>query len=137
MASSLKNLIPIIILAVALMIGGCGDQKQLPQKQINPTKVKVMKVLRTDAPLNYEYSGQVISKGEVKVQSKISGRVTEKFIRGGQEVYEGQMLYKIDSRQYEASILQAQATLAKSIILLSPMLSPPLKSRMRKPPQEL
>ncbi|MBR4152396.1 MAG: efflux RND transporter periplasmic adaptor subunit [Selenomonadaceae bacterium] len=114
MESSLKNLIPIIILALALMISGCGDQKQMPQKQINPTKVKVMKVLRTDAPLNYEYSGQVISKGEVKVQSKISGRVTEKFIRGGQEVYEGQMLYKIDSRQYEASILQAQATLAKS-----------------------
>lgn len=115
MAISLKNLIAFtVILALTVIFGGCGDQKQMPQKQINPTKVKVMKVLRTDAPLNYEYSGQVISKGEVKVQSKISGRVTEKFISGGQEVYEGQMLYKIDSRQYEASILQAQATLAKS-----------------------
>ena len=54
MAISLKNLIAFtVILALTVIFGGCGDQKQMPQKQINPTKVKVMKVLRTDAPLNY------------------------------------------------------------------------------------
>ena len=114
MANSLKNFVPIVILMVAtLILGGCG-QKQPIQQQIAPTKVKVVKVIRTDAPLTYEYSGQIISKGEVKVQSRISGKITEKYIRGGQDVYEGQILYRIDSRQYEAMILQAEAALAKS-----------------------
>ena len=80
MANSLKNFVPIVILMIAtLILGGCG-QKQPTQQQIAPTKVKVVKVLRTDAPLTYEYSGQIISKGEVKVQSRISGKITEKYI---------------------------------------------------------
>ena len=76
-----------------------------------------MQVLKTDAPISYEYSGQVIGKGEVKVQSKIAGRITEKYIRGGQNVTERQPLYKIDSRQCEANVLQLQAQLAKSKII--------------------
>ena len=114
MARVLKNFVPVIIIfVVAFTFSGCG-QKQPTQKKNNPTAVKVIKILRTDAPLTYEYSGQVIGKAEVKVLSKISGRITDKYISGGQPVEEGQILYKIDSRQYEASILQAQANLAKS-----------------------
>ncbi|MBR2178992.1 MAG: efflux RND transporter periplasmic adaptor subunit, partial [Selenomonadaceae bacterium] len=73
-----------------------------------------MKVIQTDVPITYKYSGEVIGKGEVKVQSKIAGKIVEKCIHGGQTVTEGQALYKIDSRQYEAAILQAQAQLAKA-----------------------
>lgn len=104
MARVLKNFVPVIIIfVVAFTFSGCG-QKQSTQKKINPTAVKVIKILRTDAPFTYEYSGQVIGKAEVKVLSKISGRITDKYISGGQRIEEGQILYKIDSRQYEASI---------------------------------
>ena len=109
-----KFFISMVILFVitTFIFAGCGQNQ--PVQQINASKVKVMKVIRTDAPISYEYSGQVIGKGEVKVQSKIAGRIVEKYIRGGQEVTEGQPLYKIDSRQYEAAVLQAQAQLSKT-----------------------
>ena len=107
-----KIFLTVIFLATISIIVGCG--KDQPTQQVSATKVKVMKVIQMDAPISYEYSGQVIGKGEVKVQSKIAGKIVEKYIRGGQNVTEGQALYKIDSRQYDIAILQAQAQLAKA-----------------------
>ena len=73
-----------------------------------------MKVVQRDAPLASEYAGQLIGTEEVKVQSKVSGNIVDKFVVGGQFVEEGQLLFKIDSRQYETTILQAQADLAQT-----------------------
>ena len=107
-----KILFTMIFFVITVIFAGCGQNQ--PTQQVTPTKVKVMKVLQTDAPISYSYSGEVIGKGEVKVQSKIAGKIVEKYIRGGQDVTEGQALFKVDSRQYEIAILQAQAQLAKS-----------------------
>ena len=46
--------------------------------------------------------------------SYIAKRYVEKYVHGGQFVSEGQPLYRIDPRQYEAAVLSAQATLAQS-----------------------
>ncbi len=108
----------MILVAMSLILTGCGGSQQKPQ-QMQAVQVKAMPVLVADAPLSYEYSGQVIGKGEVKVQSRISGRITEKYIHGGQAVSEGQALFRVDSRQYEAAVLQAQANLSKSKTTLS------------------
>ncbi len=107
-----KFFVSMLSLIIAVIIGGCGNNQ--PVQQVNPTAVKVIPVLKTDAPISYEYSGQIIGKGEVKVQSKLAGKITEKYITGGQSVVEGQALYKVDSRQYEAAVLQAKANLAKA-----------------------
>ena len=104
-----------IILAAALLITGCGGEDTEEQAMEEyPTKVKAMKVLTTDAPITFSYSGQVVDRDEMTVQSKVSGSIVEKYIRGGQNVVEGQILFKIDDRQYQSAVLQAQANLAKS-----------------------
>lgn len=103
------------ICAAALLISGCGGEEAAePSLADFPTRVKAVKVLTTDAPLTLSYSGQVVDRDEMKVQSKVSGTVVEKYVRGGQEVVEGQMLFKIDDRQYQSAVLQAQANLAQS-----------------------
>ena len=71
-------------------------------------------MLTTDAPLTLSYSGQVVDRDEMKVQSKVSGAVVEKYVKGGQNVVEGQAMFKIDDRQYQSAVLQAEANLAKS-----------------------
>lgn len=111
----MKKIFPAIILAAALLLTGCGDEEAETQiEQMPPTRVKAMKVLQTDAPLNLSYSGQVVDRDEMQVQSKVSGSVVEKYVKGGQDVYEGQALFKIDDRQYKSAVLQAEANLAKS-----------------------
>lgn len=109
------KLIPAIIFAFSLLMTGCGGEEAQEQSfEDFPTRVKAMKVLTTDAPITFSYSGQVIDRDEMSVQSKVSGSVVEKYVSGGQEVAEGQILFKIDDRQYKSAVLQAEANLAKS-----------------------
>lgn len=101
-----------LALAASALLAGCGGQKQ--RAAGGAAQVKAMKVLQQDTPVVSEYAGQIAGKDEVKVQSKVSGRVVEKYFHGGDFVQAGQPLYRIDSRQYESAVLQAQATLAQS-----------------------
>ena len=109
------KIFPAIICATALLLAGCGGEDSENQAmEESSTSVKAIKVLTTDAPLTFSYSGQVVDRNEMKVQSKVNGAVVEKYVKGGQNVVEGQILFKIDDRQYTAAVLQAEANLAKS-----------------------
>ena len=105
-------LLAALALSASMLFAGCGSQQQ--QQAAGASQVKAMKVLQQDTPVVSEYAGQIAGKDEVKVQSKVSGRVVEKYFHGGDFVQAGQPLYRIDSRQYESAVLQAQATLAQS-----------------------
>lgn len=101
-----------LLASSSFWVAGCGSNQQAAQKQ--GQQVKVMQVIQQDTPLSSEYAGQIAGVEEVKVQSKVSGNVVEKYVQGGQYVEAGQPLYKIDSRQYESAVLAAQANLAQS-----------------------
>ena len=113
---SLKSKTMMIALMTALtstLLFGCGkEEQQAPQAQ--KVQVKAMKVIQRDTPLTSEYAGVIVATEEVKVQSKVSGFVVEKYVTGGQLVEAGQPLFKLDSRQYESALLKAQADLAQS-----------------------
>lgn len=94
------------------IFAGCGGQQA--QQGPQGTPVKAMKVLKQDTPLTSEYAGQVRGRDEVRILPRVSGAIVEKYVQGGQFVNEGQPLYRIDPRQYEAAVLSAQATLAQS-----------------------
>ena len=107
-----------LVAASSMVFGGCGDDDGQKQAQVQKAQVKAMKVIRRDTPLASEYAGHLVGTEEVKVQSKVSGNVVEKFINGGQFVEQGQLLYKIDSRQYNSAVLRAQADLAQAEAVL-------------------
>ena len=105
--------IVVVVIAGTLLMGvfgGGGGQ----QRAMGAVQVKAMNVLVQDTPLTLEYAGSVKGKDEVKVQARVSGYVTDKYIKGGQYVSAGQALYKIDDRNYRAALLQAQANLAQA-----------------------
>ena len=99
------------IFVLGTLLGGCGGQQGGGARA---TAVKAMNVLRQDTPLTHVYAGQIMGTDEVKIQSRVSGNIVEKYIVGGQSVTAGQPLYRIDSRQYESALLQAKAVLAQS-----------------------
>ena len=114
---SKKAIIAIAIVVVGIagtllmgVFGGGGGR----QRAMGAVQVKAMNVLVQDTPLTLEYAGSVKGKDEVKVQARVSGNVTDKYIKGGQYVSAGQALYKIDDRNYRAALLQAQANLAQA-----------------------
>ena len=89
------------------------------QAQMQGAQVKAMQVIQQDTPLTSEFAGQIIGKDEVKVQSKVSGNVVEKYVQGGQWVEANQPLYRIDDRQYKSAVWQAQANFAQAQATLS------------------
>ena len=106
------SLLAATALLASFFIGGCGSQ-DTPEAS-GKTTVKAMKVLRQDTPVAYGYPGHLQGKEEVHVHAKVSGSVIEKYFNGGDYVYAGQPLYKLDSRQYETAVISAQAELSKA-----------------------
>ncbi|WP_231848112.1 efflux RND transporter periplasmic adaptor subunit [Selenomonas ruminantium] len=106
-----------LAISTSFVVAGCGNQQQQAQQQ--GAQVKVMQVMQQDTPLTSEFAGQIVGKDEVKVQSKVSGNVVEKYVKGGQWVEAGQPLYRIDDRQYTSAVWQAQANLAQAQATLS------------------
>lgn len=98
------------VMVIAAVVAGCGSDGQKQASQ--GVAVKAMQVTTRDVPLRYTYSGQVTARDEVKVQSRVAGVLVEKMVEGGATVYAGQPLFRIDSRQYEAALYNAQANLA-------------------------
>ncbi|HWR08526.1 MAG TPA: efflux RND transporter periplasmic adaptor subunit [Sporomusa sp.] len=95
-----------------LLIAGCGGSQETVQKKAVP--VKAVKVIQQDIQLPNEYAGQVQAKNEVKIQARVSGNIVEKMIAGGDMVTAGQPLFRIDSIQYESTLLSAQAQLVQA-----------------------
>lgn len=107
------GLIAIILIGgVAISRFGLGKATQNTDNQA--VAVQAMRVVRKDASATYEYVGQVKAKSQVKVMSKVSGNIIDKMVEGGEYVYQGQPLFKIDNRQYQSAIYSAQAALAKA-----------------------
>lgn len=109
----------LLSVAALSFAAGCGGGNQAAQGGVRALPVKAVKVLQQDAPLSYEYAGQVQAKNEVKIQARVSGNLVEKMVSGGDIVHKGQPLFRIDPRQYESAVLSAQANLAQAEATLS------------------
>lgn len=113
---------PKIYIGVIILIGligvtavrGGSFGKTQSVKNPQAVEVKAMQVIQRDTPIHYEFVGKVMSKDEIKIMSKVSGNIVAKMVKGGDTVYKGQPLFKIDNKQYLSAIKNARATLAKS-----------------------
>jgi membrane fusion protein (multidrug efflux system) len=102
-----------ILLVAAIVRIGWFPKTQTAQVS-QAIQVKAMQVIQRDTPVNYEFVGQVKSKNEIKIMSKVSGNIVAKKVNGGDVVYKGQPLFQIDDKQYRSAINSARATLNKS-----------------------
>lgn len=108
-------LLGVAIMAASLILTGCGGEESA---QSGKTAVKAMKVMKQDTPVSYAYPGQLKGTDEVQIHSRVSGSIVEKYVKGGNEVHAGDPLYRIDARQYESAVSEAQAGLHKAMATL-------------------
>ena len=94
----------------AVMVAGCGSNQQ----QAGDVIVNAYKITASDAQVNQTFAGTVVAENSVAVHARVSGYVVEKFVKGGEQVVAGQPLFRIDSRQYEASVANAEAQAAQA-----------------------
>jgi multidrug efflux system membrane fusion protein len=75
--------------------------------------VQVAMVEQRSVPVRVEAIGNVEAYTTVQIKARVDGQITEVNFREGQEVRRGEVLFRIDSRPFEASLRQAEAAAAR------------------------
>jgi multidrug efflux system membrane fusion protein len=96
---------------IALAAISCGEKKEKPREETVP--VTVAQVVQKDVPLEIQAIGNVQPLSTVQVRALASGQLMRVWFREGDDVAQGQMLFTIDPRPYQATLQQAQANLAR------------------------
>jgi multidrug efflux system membrane fusion protein len=95
-----------------ILLAGCGSQ---PNAGGGPeaVPVNVTAVVQRDVPVQLRAIGNVEAYSTVTVKSQVDGELAQINFREGQEVKEGDLLFVIDPRPFQAALRQAEANLAK------------------------
>jgi len=105
----------IFILFLCLMLSACQKKKQ--QKPPIP-KVTVTQIQQETVPVYVETIGQAISPQTVYIRPQAAGKLIRAYIQQGALVKEGDILYEIDPRPYQAVLDEAVAQLKHDLALL-------------------
>ena len=112
MRNVLTRIAPLL-LAVAPVLAGCGESGQ---KQAAPPApaVTVAKPQKQTVVDNDEYVGRFIAVDSVEIRARVSGYLEKVGFKDGQIVKQGDLLFIIDRRPFEATLAQARANLAQA-----------------------
>ncbi|WP_322516077.1 efflux RND transporter periplasmic adaptor subunit [Rhodopseudomonas palustris] len=123
----MKSAGSVFALIVALALGAAtyfyfGDPQQVAQTTIPPpVEVGVIESRRADVPLPLTNAGRVAGFRNVEVRAQVGGTILKREFVEGATVQQGEVLFRIDPRSYQAALdranaqaLQARATLVQA-----------------------
>jgi RND family efflux transporter MFP subunit len=106
---------PSIALALLVAFGISGCEPATTQGPKKPTKVVVTSPI-TDEVMDYQdFTGRLDAVKTVEIRARVSGYITQVPFKEGDRVKEGDLLFQIDVRPYQADLNQAEANLKLAI----------------------
>src|SRR5690606_7959987 len=108
----------LVILAVCLLpaFAGCEESKSASAASAAPppASVGVVTVHGEDLPIVNNLPGRIAPTRIAEVRPRVSGIITRRVFEQGSVVQAGDVLYQIDSAQFEVQVDSAKATLARA-----------------------
>jgi len=98
-------------LVIALSLNSCNGKSGSSNGDPPPVPVTVDTCTLRSVSFYDDYPGTATALKEVGLRGQVSGYITGIFFKEGSGVMEGQKLYEIDRRQYEASYRESAASL--------------------------
>ena len=98
-----------LCLAVAFIALGCGNKGQAASTGRPPAPVVVASVEQRDIPLQIKGIGNVEAFQTVQIRSQVNGQIEKIFFKEGDDVRQGQKLFELDKRPFEADLEKAIA----------------------------
>lgn len=83
-----------------------------------PPAVTVSKPVHRDITEWDEFTGRFVAQERVEVRSRVSGYLQSVFLREGQAVEEGQVLFLVDPEPFHAEVARAEARVARAATTL-------------------
>jgi membrane fusion protein, multidrug efflux system len=107
------------LLLVSLALSACsgGSTNQAPTGAAKPGAVPVVvaTAVQKTVPLQIRTIGTVEAIASVEVKAQVGGEITQVAFQEGQDVQAGELLFRIDTRPYEAELRRAEANLARDM----------------------
>src|SRR5688572_14927007 len=109
--------VPLLLAAVVAACGPSngsekGGGKGGPMGGMPPSEVAVVTAARETLPVSWEYAGQTVGSREVEVRARVTGILLSRNFKEGDRVKQGQSLFTIDPKPFEAALARAVADLA-------------------------
>lgn len=98
-------------MVLALCIS-CSDRSKLPSRP--PVPVRVGAAIQKTVPVQIRVIGNVEAYNTVEIKSRVTGQLKQIHFQEGQEVKQGDLLFTIDPRPFQAELDNARAELAKN-----------------------
>jgi RND family efflux transporter MFP subunit len=99
---------------LVLMVGaGCTSQKALGA-QPNTPDVEIVQVQKEDVPIYAEWIGTLDGLVNADVRAQVTGYLLKQGYQEGAFVKQGQLLFQIDPRPFQAALDQVQGQLAQA-----------------------
>jgi multidrug efflux system membrane fusion protein len=103
--------VPALMVLCMLLAPACSGEKQVPPPATVP--VMVAEVKTQTVPVEIRNIGNVEPYSTVGIKSRIAGQLVKVNFKEGQDVKQGDLLFVIDPRPYEAALKQVEANLEK------------------------
>lgn len=109
----LRSSILFSLLAAVLLffLSGCGSKEATPMAGGSggrpPAPVVVASVERRDIPVQIQAIGNVEAYQTVQIRSQVNGQIQKIFFKEGEDVREGQPLFQLDKRSFQADLEKA------------------------------
>ena len=103
----------IVLAALVLIIIACSNSGKAKQATQPAVPVKIGDVMQQNIPVQINAIGNVEAYNAVSVKALVNGEIVGVQFKEGQDVQQGDVLFQIDPRPYEAALKQAEAQLAR------------------------
>jgi membrane fusion protein, multidrug efflux system len=110
-AERLRSSILFFPLTAVLFLSGCGSKDQVQVAGAAggrpPAPVVVASVEQRDIPVQIQAIGNVEAYQTVQIRSQVNGQIQKIFFKEGEDVREGQPLFQLDKRPFQADLEKA------------------------------
>jgi RND family efflux transporter MFP subunit len=103
-----------LCLSLGLVVGvaACHDKTPVAQAR-PPANVDVINVALRDVPVVFDYVGQTQSSQQVEVRARVNGFLEKRLYEEGSLVHQGDVMFQMDRKPFQASLDAAQAAYAQ------------------------
>src|SRR4051812_16714277 len=109
-----KASLPVSALAgiVIVLLSGCGKEKEAAAPP--PPEVEVVSIEQKDVPIYRDWVGSLDGEVNATISAQVTGYLLNRKYEEGRFVKQGDLLFEIDERPFQAALDQANAKLRKT-----------------------
>ena len=108
---SVKILKTVLLISLPILLFSCGEEEEVKKEVVRP--IKVLKV-SSGGSGEFSFPGVVDAGKKVVLSFRVNGRVMALPVMEGDNVSKGQLLARLDPKDFELNVTQAKAQFVKA-----------------------